>query len=238
MTALQLSDDQRHVYVDFYYLIIEGGKCFILQEDMVNNAKRKGFDVKIGRAMLRIPTWLDLYDIQRKSSVRDPYDQGKSYIDPHKYMDNKLKALVKQIITHDGQVYNIRFEDVENMEYGLMLDLVDPINKMIDIYCPEDGLSDQEAQELSRDCYRYYSSINKKQAGDTHARVPQPPSIIILKQVCEFFNCTPNEARKVDRRDIDMMVIAKEQESICSNPSLIGLSNQTTGQQRRGRRKR
>jgi hypothetical protein len=37
-----------------------------------------------------------------------------------------------------------------------------------------------------------------------------------------MFNCTPDVARKISKRDIDMTVIAKEQEHICKNPGFIG----------------
>ena len=88
-----------------------------------------------------------------------------------------------------------------------------------------DGLTKEESNELAYDCYKYYSASNKKQSGNNTSEIPVPPAIVVLKHVCEMFHCTPDVARRISKRDIDMMSVANEQQSICREPSAIGLGD-------------
>jgi hypothetical protein len=85
------------------------------------------------------------------------------------------------------------------------------------------GLTPERERALAYDCYKYFSAIEKAKRGDEKIVIPPCPGIIMLVQVCEMFDCTPDIARKIPKRDIDMILIAKEQESICKNhPDWIG----------------
>ena len=105
------------------------------------------------------------------------------------------------------------------------------LNKIDDVIIKnyEGGLTGEEAKDLANDCYKYFSSLKKKQLGEEGIAVPEPPSIVILFRICEMLKCTLDEAKKMSKRDIDAIMVMREQENICSNPSLIGMSPSNSG---------
>jgi len=203
----------------FKYLCFKqnGREVFFLIEG--KNIKAK--DVKIGKIYIKIPSWVEMQDLYQASCLQNM--MTKVYeADSDLYRDNKIKKLCFKIVDSEGSV-TLMDGGVCNGLYPILAQfIIDKINEIMSIYYIGTGLSKDEEEKLSFDCFKYYSSIFKRGAGK-NVKIPPTPIPVLLMSICKSFNCTPNVARKISKRDIDMATIAREQENICKHPSLIGL---------------
>lgn len=208
----------------YIYFKIDGNENFIfLEGDEPKEILKKAH---IGKVYIRIPTWVEMHDIFRISTKRDVdpavAHKKRRYIDAELFKDAKLKKLCIKFVDHEGEETIVDNDYIDELNVRLAGFVLQKIDEIISKYYTMDGISEKEAKDLSTDCYKYYSSIFRKQSGELED-VPTPPSIIILKHVCDMFKCTPDVARTISKRDIDMINIAEEQQSLCRNPGMIGL---------------
>jgi len=203
---------------DFFY--DTGNDHFFLLDN--NESFPKEF-ISNGRIYIKVPYWTDMHDVRRKSLRSNPFNRYEFILDKSLYKINKILAFCRWIEDDDGDMFEIDRDMAENLHPSLAIFILGKIDDVI-VKHYEGGLTNEEAKELANDCYKYFSALKKKQLGKEGVAVPEPPSIVILFRICEILKCTLDEAKKMSKRDIDSVMVMREQENICSDPSLIGMS--------------
>lgn len=209
-----------YVVFDFKYASIKvnGVDVFFL----LGRKNIKVKDPKIGEIYIRVPSWVEMQDLFQSSCqyniMTKEYDVNEDF-----YRDNKIIKICSKIVDADGNITVMNKWVCEKLPplFGQLI--IEKVDEIIGVYYIGTGLSKEEEEKLSFDCFKYYSSIYKMGAGK-NVVIPPVPIPVLLMNICKAFNCTPDIARKICKRDIDMTMIAKEQENICKNPSLIGLA--------------
>ena len=183
---------------------------------------KKGINKKKCKLYILIPSWFEMQDIIQKSSEKNIMTK-KYEINQLSFRFNKIRVLIKKIDIEGEQIY-LTNDMIRRMNIEFASFVSYCVDNVISKYYVGTGLIEDEARELSNDCFKYYKSKFDISIGK-NAVVPPCPSAIILMNICEIFNCTPDVARKIDRKDIEMFFIAKSQQEICNDPSNIGYSN-------------
>jgi hypothetical protein len=206
---------------EYYYIENNDSNHFFLIKEIEDYWEIKKEKVEKAKVFIKIPCWYDVHEISRLSAKVHPYTKERVPL-PEKIKDNKLKLLLWKIEDHTGEVFYFTDKFIEDLHPNLAAFFLNKINKLIETEGCYEGLSDDEASSLSFECQKYYSAIKKRRAG-RKVEIPVPPAIIVLKRVCEMFNCTPDEARKISKRDLDEIFLANEQEYYCEDPRNVGL---------------
>ena len=220
---IKINNLQYCVY-DFLYVtgFMSGEERFILIRN--NNIKKK---CKKGEIYILIPSWVEMQDIYQSSSERNIMTK-KYELNYSKLKMNKIAHLCRKVIDGDGVVHIFTKKMISKMNVSFAQFVLTKIDDIIDKYYVGTGLTHAEEKELSHECYKYYNAIYKNRSGKI-VQIPPCPAPVILLDVCDRFSCTPDIARNISKQDIDMMMIAKEQENICKNPYLIGGSGNIMG---------
>ena len=209
-------------YAIFEFKYIENEKHFILLED-INKNKINLSKVKIAKVYIRIPSWIDIQDLRCMSSYLDIKPKVNKYVvDEDVLKISKIKVLCWKIIDAKNRVYIPKVQEIKELDYDLFYYILNKIDIIISEYYLGNGLDDETYDIISDDCFRYYKAVYKQALLDENTILPPQPGAVALKNLCEHFKCTPNEIRKINRRDLDMILIAKTQDNICQNTSLIG----------------
>lgn len=209
----------RYIVYEFNYIFDyhNGNEVFFLLDE---NFNIKG--QKTGEVYIVIPTWLEIQDIYQSSSryniMTKEYD-----IDDDLYEFNKVQKLCFKIVENGEKTIYINGENVECLYPTLGEFVSDMADDAIGRFYTGTGLSSEESKKMSDDCYKYFRSIYKESLGGIYSVTPPQPAPVLLARMCEIFNCTPNVARRISKRDIDMIMISREQKDICQEPSAIGL---------------
>lgn len=216
---------QNFIEIEFKYCC-SNDVNFILCEDLckrfgISNEKFLKMGGMVGKAHLLVPSWIDMYGIERKSTKSDPYTEGRVIWLPEKIRINKILKFLKLLIDHTGRVYFINRKFIENLDPSLGSFLTEKIDDLIDEFVG-DGLSKEEQKDLSYECFNYFSAVEKVRSGKENVDIPPTPECVLLERICKEFNCTPNIARQMSKRDIEMFLIMREQENICKNPIIAG----------------
>ncbi len=206
---------------EYYYTENEESNHFFLIKDIQELWKVKEDKVQTAKVYVKIPSWYEIHEISRLSAKEHPYTKERTTL-PEKIKDNKLKLLLWKIEDHTGEVFYFTDTFIEELHPNLAAYFLSIINELIEREGCYDGLTDDEERALSFECFKYYSAIKKKRSG-RKVKIPIPPAIVVLNRVCEMFNCTPDEARKISKRDLDQVFIANEQEYFCEDPKNVGM---------------
>lgn len=205
---------------EFYYYDIDDIFIFLGEKSDITSAQK-------GKIAIRTPYWTDIYDINRMSkgvsreiTPTNPFGKKQVKVLPERYKDNKIKVLVEFIEDSNGEKYYINNELVERMDVDLSRFILLKIDEVIDDN-PIISLEKDEGDRLAKDCYQYFSSL-KKQKRDPKIEIPEPPSIIILLRLSSMLNRSIEEIKRMDKRDIDSIMIMNQQEQITKNPAMIG----------------
>lgn len=191
----------------YYLKNIGENQVAVVDNDLEN-------DYKEATAIFRNPTWLEYYDISRKSYI----GFGKLKQLSKKLLDtNKLKYLLIKIVDENGEEYYPDKDFINNLSPSLGFFLLEKTNEILDQFSLNDGLSKEEADELSLDCFKYYDSQKKIQNGNPTAIKVSAPSYVILYNYCQAFNLPPDVVRKISRKDLEAFSIIAEQKEVCSN---------------------
>ena len=199
--------------INFFYDFIEddkGNKAIIVHNDLDNDPPKR---YKKGVLHIRSPNWGIMQDIAIASGSLDPWT-GELVIDNYKYKDIKIKRLLVAMEDHKGDFHKINDEKVNGMPLNLVMVISEIIDELIDMSNTGDVLSREESKELSLQCFKYFKALRKKESGKRGAKIPPPPSIISIKNICDSFNVTPDVARSISRRDLEMMNIVSEQDRL------------------------
>jgi len=181
----------------------------------------------IGKAYILIPSWVEMQDLYQSSSELNIMNQ-KYEIEPEKLRNNKLSRLCSKLVSHENETFLVDSDFIYDLDPQLGHFLLRKIDEVINEFYSGSSLSEEEEKELANRCYKYYSAINKRGYGK-NVKVPPPPGVVLLMDICKKFNCTPDVARKISRKDIDMMQISQEQENLCAHPGMIGLGSDLKG---------
>jgi hypothetical protein len=205
--------------IKFYYIDgkYNGDDYFsLLDECSKENSK-----IKCGEIYILIPGWVEMQDLYQKSSEQDI--QTKKYvINLQKLRMNKIKLFCIKIVDNESKSHFINDELINNMYPSLGNFILRCIDDVISVYYMGSGMSSEMEKQLAYDCYRYYSAIEKKRHGKD-VIIPPCPGVVMMLNICQMFDCTPDIARNISKKDIDMILIAKEQENLCkNNPDIIG----------------
>ena len=223
--VLTINNLQYIVFPFYYVTSFKNGKdrfVFINDKDVDKKKCKKG------EIYLLMPTWVEMQDIYQSSSERNI--MTKKYELNHQRLKlNKITRLCMKIIDGRGESHVMSKDMFEKMNVPLSQFILMKADEIIDKYFVGTGLSKGEEKSLSYECYKYYSAVQKRRAGK-NSPVPPCPAPVLLMDICKTFNCTPDTARRISKRDIDMMMIAQEQEEHCKNPNLIGMdASRSTG---------
>lgn len=209
------------IYIfEFYYYDVDNLFFFLGEE-------RESKKALLGKVAIRTPYWTDIYDINRMSkgitrevTPDNPYGKKKKTILPDKYKSNKIKVLLEYIEDSQGNRHHVTNELVECMDVDLSRFILQKIDEVIDEN-PIISLEKDEADKLSLDCYNYFAAEKKKKR-DPKVEIPEPPSIVILVRLSQLLKRSIEEVKKMDKRDIDSVMIMNQQENITRNPAMIG----------------
>ncbi len=209
-----------HVVIQFKYVsgIRKGKPYFILLEEFNENRIK---NYKNGKIYIIIPSWVEMQDVYQSSTEKNIMT-NKYELSFDKLKMNKISKLCVKIETAEGEVFLITKKKIQKMHPIFVQFILKEIERVISTHYVGSGISKEEEKEMAYECYRYYSTMKKKQMGKK-VTVPPCPGPILLMNICNTFNCTPDVARKISKRDIDLIMLAKEQESICEDPRVIGL---------------
>lgn len=205
----------------YYYSETDDANFFFLIEDINDKWIVDKEKIQKAKVFIRIPSWYEVHEISRLSAKENPYTKERVPV-PEKIKDNKLKLLLWKIVDHTGEVFYFNKENIENLHPNLANFFLKKINELIERENCFSGLTDEEERDLSFECFKYYSALRKKRLG-RQVKIPIPPAIVVLKRICEMFNCLPDEARKISKEDIDKVFIANEQEYYCEDPKNVGI---------------
>jgi len=215
--------DKQNVVIDFLYIFKENKEKQEIFQVFSPEDKKIPRKTKKGKAYIRYPNWAIMNDISQQSGVMDPFT-NKLKIDSYKFNDYKIKRLLYKIEDEEGNITEVNDDFVNKLYPSLANYLLNHIDRIITNEQLEDGMNDDEKKELEWQVFHYFRNTKKRQAGIRGVLQPPTPSVVILKQICEMFHCTPDEARRISRRDLDALQIVSKQEEICQNPDLIGLT--------------
>ena len=209
-----------HAIVPFKYVsgVRNGRKFFIFLE---NISKKFIRNYKIGKIYILIPSWVEMQDVYQSSSEENIMTR-KFEINFDFLKINKIGRLCVKIEDAEGGVLLLSKKEVNKLEPSLAQFILSEIDDIINKHYLGSGLSKGEEKELAYECFKYYRAIKKQQAGKKVV-IPPCPGPVLLMNVCKTFSCSPDVARNISKRDIDLIMLAKEQESICEDPRLIGL---------------
>jgi len=208
-----------YLVVPFKYVtgFIDEKELFFLLEGV-----GKVRNYKVGEVYIIIPSWVEIQDLYQSSSEKNimtkKYEVNNSWL-----RINKIKKLCSKISDAEGRVYLIDEYFALNVHATLGTFIVSKVDKVISDHYMGSGLSKEEEKEMAEECYKYYSAVYKERAGKS-VTIPPCPGPVLLMSVCKTYNCTPDIARKISKRDIDMLMIAREQENLCQDSNIIGLT--------------
>jgi len=181
---------------------------------------------QIGEIYIVVPSWVEMQDLYQSSCILNMMTQEYN-VNEDLYRDNKIKKLCSKLAYSNGDIMLMTGDACQNLHPTLAQFIMEKVDEVVRLYYMGTGLSGEEGDKLSFDCYKYFRSIYKKglpgNSVGTKVIIPPVPIPVLLMNICKIFNCTPDIARKISKKDIDMTMIAKEQENICKHPSLIGL---------------
>ena len=215
--------DLQYEVFKFNYIIIDENFLFV-------NLKESNPFFKTGKVYIKIPTWLDMHDIRRKSLDVNPFNRKERKLNVSKFCINKIKQLCIRLEDEDGEVTTDfskeNYLDQINPDLGdFIVSKIDKlISKNVDF-----GLSSEESKQLKDDLFNYYRAVYRQMKGDSKIAVPDPPSVVLIHSICKMFHCLPEEAIKIPKRDIDMHFLMREMETHCQNPHNIGMSPRVSG---------
>lgn len=206
----------KYIIYEFRYILdyYNGKQVFFLLDE---NFNIKGS--KRGEVFILIPCWLEMQDIYQSSSeyniMTKDYD-----INEHLFVMNRVRRLCLKIVDEDGKS-EIIGGDASWLHPTLGQFIEEKVEETVERFYSGSGLSKKEGDRLKYDCYKYFSAMQKNALGK-RAIIPPVPSPILLMRICKIFNCTPDVARKISKKDIDMVMISREQEDLCQNPAALG----------------
>lgn len=219
-SRIEIINNVEYEVFKFPYLFGEmnGEEYFIL----LDYDEVEGNKVFWGELYILIPSYVEIQDLFQMSSEKD-IRTGKYEISDSKLKRSKMLLLCSKIIDHRGASYMMDKDFHDNLYPSFAGFIVYKIENVLDKYYIGSGLTKEREKQLVMACYKYYKAIYRSRAGHTEV-IPPSPGIIYLMNVCEMFSCTPDVARKISKRDLDMIMIAREQKDICENcPSMIGM---------------
>ena len=205
------------ICINFFYKEIDvcGSKIVYLVEEEF--AKKIA---KTGKAYIKRPTWSIMNDISRISGVFNPF--SKQYdIDVYKYRDFKLKRLLLGIEDSNGVFTKVDDKVVDSMVPQLANFILEKIDNILEIDYKDQSLTRDEAREISHEIFKYLKKKRDRDGGKL-VTLPPPPSALVLYQLCEKYNILPDEARRINIRDLEIMNIVAEQTDIVNNPAKYG----------------
>ena len=192
---------------------------FILFED---DDFVKGKNCFSGELYIVAPTYIEFQDLYQMSSTMNAMTRQYE-VNLGKIKMAKLLVLCSKIIDHEGQVHFPSEDFFLNMDINFAEFILRKIEYVINKYYTGSGLTEEQEQKLELACFNYYKNLEKKRHGK-EVVIPPAPGVVSLLRVCEEFNCTPDKARKISKRDIDSIFIAKQQKNICETKhDMIGL---------------
>jgi len=215
-------DRYEEIEFEYYYFEENDTNYFFLIENLKFFWEISKEKIQKAKVFIKIPSWYDIHEISRLSSRKNPYTKQRISI-PEKTKENKLRMLLWKIEDHSGETIYFTKEIIEDLHPELASFFLTKINDLLHREGCFDGLSEDEERDLSLECFKYYSAIKKRRSGRKNIDIPTPPAIIVLKRICEMFNCTPDEARKISKKDMDEIFIANEQEYFCEDPKNVGI---------------
>jgi hypothetical protein len=133
----------------------------------------------------------------------------------------KIKRMVISIEDAEGNVTKIDDKTVDSMVPQLANYILKKIDSILEIDYRDAALSRDEAREISFEIFKY---LKKKRDIDNgkFVVIPPPPSALVLYQLCEKYNILPDEARKINMRDLEIMKIVADQQDVIDNPIKYG----------------
>ena len=202
----------------YYSGIYNGEDYFVLLDDF----NIEGKHCHLGELYIIVPSYIEYQDIFQLGSWQNAMTRQYE-INPDKIKMAKLMVLCLKIIDNENKVY-LPSEDLFNnisIDFGTYI--LEKIEYVINKYYSGSSLSDERVAQLELACFNFYKAVEKRKHGQ-NVVVPPAPGVVNLLNVCEMFNCTPDKARKISKRDIDMISIARQQKNICETmPERIGL---------------
>jgi len=208
------------IKIQYYYVERHGTGFFYVIDDIDKFFSIDSSKVKTLEVVIRHPTWYEIHEITRKSTVVG-YFNKKKFVVREKMKDFKLKDLVIKFIDED-QTISINPDKIDQLIPELATYILEKIDEVIFNSGNFSGLQKEEEKELGYECFKYYSALRKKAYG-VKADIPTPPAIVVLKRICEMLKCTPDEARSISKRDLESLFIAEEQEYVCKDPRACGV---------------
>lgn len=200
--------------VDFYYNFVEvddiGNTVLTIHKDPDLDPPKH---YKKGKIYIKRPDWGTMNDIAAESALPAPYER-KYKVEPCKHRDLKIKKLLVKIKDHEGNITDASDKFIDEMQPNLALFIADTIDDIMDKMYLGEQMTKEEVKDLSYRCHLYFKRLRQKSQGKRGVRVPPAPSIITIKQICEMFHCTPDVARTISPRDLEMMEIVAEQERL------------------------
>ena len=198
-----------------------GSEEFILLEDIEYEIDEK--KVSNGKIYIIIPSWVEMQDLYQCNSEKNPMTQ-KYEVNVDKMNMKKTYKICTKIIGEDNDVLIMSRFAVENMCIDLVYFINEKIEEVIYKYYIGTGLSEEEQKDLEYDCFKYYTACQKRARGEHNVSMPFAPGAVSLLNICDMFGCTPDVARKISKRDIDMIAIARNQKDFTSNPVTTGFN--------------
>lgn len=215
------TNNLRYMICEFNYILDyydENEVFFLLDEKF----KIKG--QKTGEIYILIPSWLEMQDLYQRSSKYNIMLKTHE-IDEDLLVNNKIRVLCSKIVDSKGKSTVMSHDVVSNLHSTLAQFILDTTDEVIEKYYVGTSLNKEEHNDLTDDCFKYFSSVGKKRMGRKNVNVPPVPAPVLLMRICKMFNCTPDIARKISKRDIDMIMISREQESLCEDPAVLGFGD-------------
>ena len=196
-----------------------GVDIFVLLEDLI--AENKKHLIYTGEIYILVPSWVEMQDL-RMCSCKMNLMTREYEVDNDAIEYNKIFKFCTKIVDHNGEPFMMTEDRADELYPSLARFIGEKIDEVIYKYYFGTGLSNEEEKKLSSACYKYYSTSNKVAQGVQGVTVAPAPGIVSLLNICELFNCTPDVARKISKKDIDSISIAYSQKNLCNNPSTIG----------------
>lgn len=220
MSKIFQTEDTDLLSFKFHYREREVGDGEVIVDIFDSKYEDPPESFKQGKVYVRNPSWAIMNDISRVSGVMNSYTK-KLDIEAYKYRDQKLKKLVVKIEDAEENTTFVDEKFVDSMNPILANFILDKIDEILDWRRHETGLSKEEGRELALDVFRYLKNKKIRDSGK-FALLPPMPSIMLITNLCERFHITPDEARRISPRDLEMMSIVAEQEDVINNPAKYG----------------
>ncbi len=207
---------------DFRYIsgIFNGDNEFILLENV--NFQIDKEKIKTGKIYIVIPSWVEMQDLYQCSSRKNPMTLQYE-VCSEKMNENKIYKLCPKIIDENEKTLIMSKVVAENLYIDLIEFISEKIDEVIHRHYVGIGLSKEEQKILEYSCYKYYAACQKQVRGEYQVVLPLAPGAVVLLNICDIFNCTPDVARRISKKDIDMITIAKNQKDITKNPQMTGM---------------